>query len=186
MKTENDVPKQITAADIDGFVNTATAILSHDKIEQSVRDTFDSALIEIAGELGWSRTRPEAMRLWLSDALTNGEQAEADERPEAMPKPQTLSVAEMVGLGDTALRVENIHGDLERVVDEIDSPGCQSTNGAENLIRLMVLLYNAEDDDRGILIETIIGYAYARTEHGQQSLAEFKESLFKEVKADEC
>jgi hypothetical protein len=70
MKAQNDIRKQATTADVEGFINTLTLLLEGDRLSDSTKETLRATLCNAANTAGEGDTSsPENIRVWLADAL---------------------------------------------------------------------------------------------------------------------
>ncbi|MGA9771415.1 MAG: hypothetical protein WBV94_20445 [Blastocatellia bacterium] len=70
MEAQNDIRKQATADDVDGFINTLTLLLEGNRISDSTKETLRETLCNAANTQGEGDiTNPENIRAWLANAL---------------------------------------------------------------------------------------------------------------------
>jgi hypothetical protein len=69
------------------------------------------------------------------------------------------------------IKIENpadVEG-LANLIDSIADPHCQPSRVAEKLFGLMVML-DAADDDKNVIIERVRDFAYIHTEQGREAI----------------
>ena len=79
MTTDNEALKQVTADDINGFVNVVWRLLRNDKLGKGTKSQFDDALRSIGNDFGAGDILAYvSMQNWLSTALINSEQSQPE------------------------------------------------------------------------------------------------------------
>jgi ferritin-like protein len=79
MKTSNDDAKQVTSADVEGFINMLTLLLEGNRLSDSTKEPLRQMLCNTENTAGEGKiTSPENIRAWLANVL-NDEAIQADE-----------------------------------------------------------------------------------------------------------
>jgi len=79
MKPQFDFRKQVTSADVEGFINTLTRLLEGNKLSDSTKEILKQTLCNAANTASEGEvTNPENIRAWLASVLAD-EAKHADE-----------------------------------------------------------------------------------------------------------
>ncbi len=71
-------------------------------------------------------------------------------------------------------------GYLERIVSELAARDCEPENIRNNLIRMILLMYQADDINRWAIADTFIRLIYRETDEFEKSLATHVQQLSRE------
>ncbi len=70
METQNDIRKQVTSEDVDGFINTLTLLLAGNRLPDSTKETLRETFCNVANtQVVGDISSPESIRAWLAKAL---------------------------------------------------------------------------------------------------------------------
>ena len=163
MTPESNEVKQVTAADVDGFVKTVSALLKHDELNKGTKDQFDDALRAIGNDFGAANiTEPDSIRNWLSGALVASPDAARqepdDQTDEADPYLESVPV-DPITLG-TFFPDDDAEGIVRLIVDGTEEHAVDTL--AEFALHFYNMLGSKEPEhirqaqrDMGMLLEAL-------------------------------
>jgi hypothetical protein len=66
---------------------------------------------------------------------------------------------------------------LARLVDDLTDPACSPDHNAEKLFGLMTMIQQANDNDKGVIVERVQYFAYLNTDEGMQAIKTMSKTI---------